>query len=88
MRVSISSKEEDAQSGWSADISCEHPVGGPCTSGPMKVRRTERGFAGKERGHFRRPNRLSVDNFPFATLDDPPGRSSVTDQTGRVRPTD
>ncbi|MDF2898767.1 MAG: hypothetical protein K0Q46_5553 [Rhodococcus erythropolis] len=29
-----------AQSWRSADISCEHPVGGPCVSGPIRMGRS------------------------------------------------
>lgn len=39
-----------ARSGWSADVRCEHPVGGPCVSGPMKVRHADQWSAGEQVG--------------------------------------
>ena len=46
-----------ARSGWSADVRCEHPVGGPCVSGPMKVRHADRRSAGQQVGvHSSGPN--------------------------------
>ena len=35
-----------ARSRWSADVSCEDPVGGSCVSGPMKVRHADQRSAG------------------------------------------
>jgi len=36
--------------GWPADFSCEHPVGGPCASGPMRVRHADQRSAGNRWG--------------------------------------
>ena len=48
-----------AQSRRSADISCEHPVGGPCVSGPMKVRHADQWSTGENRwGSSDGPNQL------------------------------
>ena len=46
-----------ARSGWSADVRCEHPVGGPCVSGPMKVRHADQGSAEKRGVRSGGPNR-------------------------------
>lgn len=50
VRAPIPTKEEGAQSRWPADVSCEHPVGGPCVSGPMKVRHADQRSAGNRWG--------------------------------------
>lgn len=42
--------ETGARPWRSADLSCEHPVGGPCVSGPMKVRHADRRSAGDKGG--------------------------------------
>lgn len=39
-----------ARSGWSADFSCEHPVGGPCVTEPTKVRHADQRSAGEQVG--------------------------------------
>lgn len=70
-----------ARSGWSADVRCEHPVGGPCVSGPMKVRHADQRSAGDKGGSFRRtkqqvPRPLALQTWavrPFASQQRPGG---------------
>ena len=74
-----------AQSWWPADISCEHPVGGPCASGPMKARRADKQSISENRWGFLSMGQTT--NAPILhsaniSMGGPSGRSSVT--TGRT----
>lgn len=63
-----------ARSWWSADGSCEHPVGGPCVSGPMKVRHADQWSAGDQVGFVPADQTGGAPAVRFANIGGPPVR--------------